>query len=115
MDIYQALDLDPYPARRDAGKSAPIIRTEEPEKNAGVSDVEKILTAHYGPRRRTGAADFDREAYNAEASKLDEEYSSRVTAERSATERAAAQSTLDSLRANGRGSSHARAAYKFER
>jgi hypothetical protein len=108
VNVYEALDLDPYP-RRDAGKSAPIIRTEEPEKHAGVSDVEKILREHYP--RRTGAGDFDRESYNAEASKLDQEYAERRTAERTAADRATAQQTLDALRANPRGSAP-HAAYK---
>jgi hypothetical protein len=92
VDLRTCLDLA-EPGRGSAGKSAePAVRA---------SDARTL--------------EFDREQYNREAQRLDEAYAHRGPAERAAAERAAAQTTLDSLRENGRSSSTARAAYKFER
>jgi hypothetical protein len=115
MNVYEAIDMGAFPRREDAGKNAePIIRAEPRSDEDAETARERILDQHYGPRR-TGL-DFDREGYNRRATELDQEFSRRVAERSAAEERDKAQSTLDSLRQNGRGSSSSRAAYKrFER
>ncbi len=112
MDLRTAIDLISPGLEYFAGKSAePITRAEPGEKLAHLgndSDVERILTEHYGPPS-DDEAEFDRRAYNAEANRLDQEYAEQ----RAMAERAAAQSTLDSLRANG--SNRAPALKRFQR